>query len=454
MPEQILVAFDGDGSGTGELTWGQQDIWRSMQYERASHGIGGIRVLPAGCTVDDVAGDLRFLMERHQSLRTRLAFAADGRPLQVVASSGQVPLEIVETGDADPAEVAGRLYQPYYEAAFDYAADWPIRWAVVQQRGVATHVVGVVCHLAADGQGIAVLLADLASRDPVSGLAKGPVTGIEPLELARQQRSPAGQRQSEASLRHWERHLRAIPARRFRGSAGVRHPRYWQAIYTSPAMDVAARVIAARSGADTSVVLLAAFAVALARLTGINPVVAQIVVSNRFRPGLAGTVSPVSQAGLCVIDVTGGTFDEIAARTRQAMLRASKNAYYDPLRWQELVTAVSCERGEQIDLSCSVNDRRMLAGQAADGPPPTAGDVRAALPLSELAWGYQRDRPSQRLFLHLNGVPAVNYELCADTQFVSPADMQECLRQMESVTVAAALGAATVAGPRSARTPA
>ncbi len=443
MPEQILVAFEGEGSGTGELTWGQQDIWRSMQYERASHGIGGVRPLPAGTTVDDVAGQLRFIVERNQSLRTRLAFAGDGRPLQVLASSGQVPLEIVETGDADPAEVADGLYQPYHEQVFDYARDWPIRWAVVQQHGVPTHLAGVVCHIAADGQAIAVLLADLASRDPASGLASGPVTGVQPLELARQQRSPSGQHQSDAALRYWERHLRTIPARRFRSSADARQPRYWQAIYTSPTTDIAARMIAARTGAGTSAVLLAAFAMTLARLTGINPVVVQIVVNNRFRPGLADAVSPISQGGLCVIDVTGNTFDEVVARARQAVLRASKNAYYDPVRWQELIAAVSSERGEQIDLSCCVNDRRALAGQVDAGRPPTASDLRAAL-LSRLTWGYQRDRPSQRLFLHLNGVPEANYELCADTHFVSPTDMEECLRQMESVTVSAALGGAAL----------
>jgi hypothetical protein len=36
MTKQILVQFTGEGSGVGDLTWGQLDIWAAMQRENSS----------------------------------------------------------------------------------------------------------------------------------------------------------------------------------------------------------------------------------------------------------------------------------------------------------------------------------------------------------------------------------------------------------------------------------
>src|SRR5215472_7464121 len=106
MAEWVVVPFEGEGAGVAELSWGQREIWSVMRSVGRSLYLGGARPLPAGRTADDVAGDLRFIMTRHQSLRTRLRFMADGTPRQVVADSGEVPLEIVDAGDENPAKVA------------------------------------------------------------------------------------------------------------------------------------------------------------------------------------------------------------------------------------------------------------------------------------------------------------------------------------------------------------
>ena len=450
MTEQILVPFEGEDSGVGELTWGQHDMWRVMQRENTSLSIGGWLPLPQGSTVAGVVTDLGFLMCRYAALRTRLGFADDGRPLQVVSKSGEVPLEIVDAGDADPAETAAALHRRYHRHVFDYAREWPIRWAVIVSRGAATHLVSVISHLASDGVGVVTMLNDLASRDPVTGRAKGPVTGVQPLELARLQASPAGRRQSDAALRYWERLLRVIPARRFADSAGRRQPRFWQAYYDSPASHLAAQAVAARTQAETSTVLLAAFAVALTRVTGINPAIIQVVVNNRFRPGLAGAVTPICHHNPCVIDVADVTFDQAVTRAWRAAVGAYKLGYYDPLRRDELVSRICRERGEEIDLSCFVNDRRMQSRQEPAGQAPTADDVRAALPRSVLTWGRQRDVPGEKCYLHLNNVPdTVNYELLADTHYLAPADMEAILRGLEAVLVEAALLPAVPAGASS-----
>jgi hypothetical protein len=440
MTQQILVSFEGTSSGIGELTWGQLDIWAAMQRQRSSLCVGGAFPLPPGTTVTKIAADLRFLMCRHDCLRTRLRFAADGRPLQVVSRSGEVPLDVIDPGNADPADIAAAIHAHYEDQVFDYVREWPIRWAVIAKGTVATHLVSAISHVAIDGMGALVLHNDLARRDPVTGRANGPVTALQPLELARQQRTPAARRSSSAALRYWERTLRSIPARRFAVSADQRSPRYWQATYHSPASYLAVQKLASRSRASTSAVLLAAYAVMLSRIAASHPAVIQVVADNRFHRGFAEMASPLATSIPCVIDVAGAAFDEVVARAARTTLNAYKLAYYNPVERAELEARIGQERGEAVDVSCYFNDRRMSSRtEPAEGQQPTAREVRAALPRSVLTWGWQRDLPCDTCYLSLNNVPGtLCYELYADTRYLPPADMEACLRGLEVTVVDAA----------------
>jgi hypothetical protein len=450
---RIFVSFEGEGSGVDELSWGQRVIWGAMRMQRSSLSMGGARPLAVGRTVGDVAAVLRCVMGRHQSLRTRLRFQADGRLLQEVASSGEIPLEIVEAGDADPAGVAEALATRYKKTNFDYANEWPIRMGVVTQRGVPTHVAEVVCHLAADGFGMALLKAELTGRDCRTGLARAPVTAMPPLEQARSQRTRAVQRHGDAAMRYWERVLRAIPADRFADWPDEGQPRCLQAVYESPAVYLAVRLIAARTKVSTSQVLLAAFAVALARLTGSNPVVTLVLVNNRFRPGFAESVSPVSAPCLCVIDVADITFDEAVVRAWHSAMAADKHGYYEPNLMWDLIARVGKERGGAINLAYFFNDLRVRhrgepAGQ--NGQDGSAEDLRAALPQSTLVWGSEQDGPCDRVFLYINDVPdTLSYEAWVDARYVSSADLEAALRGLEAVAVEAALNPAASTGIRS-----
>ena len=95
MTDTVIVRFEGDGSGVAELSWGQHEIWQVMADKGDSLPIGGVRALPPGQTVADVAAGLRFVMGRHQSLRTRLRLAAGRAPQQVVHASGEIEGAVV-----------------------------------------------------------------------------------------------------------------------------------------------------------------------------------------------------------------------------------------------------------------------------------------------------------------------------------------------------------------------
>jgi hypothetical protein len=439
MANQILVQFRGEGSGVGPLTWGQRGIWRSIMRQGSSQYVGGAVPARPGATVEGMADSLGFLMGRHQSLRTRLVFDADGDPRQRVFESGEIALEVVDAGDADPLTVANDVHARYESYDFDYVAEWPVRMAAVCRDGVPTHLVAVYNHLAVDAHSLLALVDDLRARDPETGAASGPVTAIQPLEQAAQQQTPAAQRQTDGALRHWSRVLRTVTPERFDEREHEEEPRFWDLAYYSKAADLAMRSIAARLGTDTSPVLLAAYGVAMASTVGRNPVVLQIAVSNRFRPGFVGAVCPVAQSSPCLLDVADISFDQAVARAYRAAMATYLNSYYDPIQRVALVEAVNAERGADIDTQVYFNDRRDQGRDDKSDPVPTAAEIEAALSASRLEWGPHSAVLQPKFYLDVNDAPGgMEFTLTADTRYVSPEGMESFVRALESTVVDAA----------------
>ncbi|MFC7483964.1 hypothetical protein ACFQX7_33500 [Luedemannella flava] len=130
----------------------------------------------------------------------------------------------------------------------------------------ATHVVCILCHLVTDAAGSLAMMADLANLDPTTGGATAPVTATQPLDLARWQQTPAGQRRHASSLRYWEEQLRGVPSYSFSRPAERHHPRHWEGQLTSPALFLATHALARQLDVSSSHLILAAYASMLVRL--------------------------------------------------------------------------------------------------------------------------------------------------------------------------------------------
>jgi hypothetical protein len=440
---QVVVPFAGEGSGIADLTWGQVGFWQGMVDTGQSATMGGVTPLPPGMTVDQIADGLRYAVSRHQALRTRLRLADDPyRPQQVCSSEGEVPLEVVDVSGEDPAVVAETVRMAYEERNFDYENEWPVRMAVIRADGVLTHAVAIYLHLAVDATALDLLMADVLANDPTV-----PVTATQPLEQAAQQRKPAARRANESSLKHLDHVLRTVSVSRF-GQAKYGEERAFRQIrYRSPATAAAIQVVARREATNTSSVLLACFAVGLARFTGNNPVLAMILVSNRFRPGFAESVSPVVQMSPYMIDVADATLSEAVARAKASVFNTYKNAYYDPYQQDEVMDRVNTERGEDVDWSCFYNDRRMTDRAAGSGPPASPDEIRAAVPLASHEREYEPDMSTRKLYFNVDEAPGViEFVMSVDTRYFNDEDMVEVLRGMEAVAVQAALDPATPTG--------
>lgn len=433
--DRVAVTFEGPGAGSGPLSWGQIESWNAVRTLGHWMPIGGALALKPGTTVDDLAGELRHHLSRHPSLRTLLRIPADGgTPTQEVHASGRTVLEVYDSAGADPADVASVVVGRYRDAGLDFTAEYPIRMAAVLHHGVPSHVVALVSHFAADGAGVLVMFRDMLER-PAE-----PVAGRQPLDQARWQASPAGRRQNEAALRHFEGILRTMPPARFRAPATPARPRFWRAAFDSAALPLALRALTTRTGADPSAVLLAVFAMAVHATCGIDPVVVRPLVSNRFRPGLADVVCTAVQAGLCQVPVAGADFDAVLVEARRAAMSAYKLAYFDQRDLFALLDRVGAARGTRLEIGCFLNDRRDPSA-GAGGPLPTAAELTAALSRSAFDWVVRRDAPGfEPMILDVEDTATgLRCTAHTDTAYISPTDTTVLLHHLERIAVACAV---------------
>lgn len=445
--DRVLVPFEGEGAGEGELAFGQLGLWQSLA-NGVSRTVAYVAEADPGTTVDAVADMLGFMVSRHQSLRTTLVLRDDGRtPRQRVSSAGEVPLLVVAAGEDDPADVAEAISAHWQVVLFAYETEWPVRLAAVVAEGAVTHVVTVILHTSIDAFGLSALAADIGARDPETGAPAGPVTALPPLAQAAKEATPAGRKQNERSLRYLERVLRTAPTRLLGPPRYGGEPRHAMLRYRSRAISMAIHAVAARERVDDSPALLTAFFVGAARVTGVNPLVTLMLVSNRFRPGYADSVSALIKVVPFVLDVADLTVGEAVVKAGGKALNAYKNAYYDPYEQDEVVERVARERGEDFDLSCYYNDRRQRDRVHAGVTPPTAREIRAALADSELSWKQEVRIPKSKLNLTLDDPPgAVELVLSADGRYLSRDDMAALARAIEEVAVQAAVAPSTPTG--------
>jgi len=447
--DRVLVAFAGEGAGEGELAFGQRGLWQSIELAGTATVTHIVEADP-GTTVDTVADMLGFMVGRHESLRTRLLLQDSGPPRQKVFTAGEIPLLVVAPGADDPAEVAEALTAHWKVAPFAYETEWPVRIAAIvagdSGSHTVTHVVIVFLHTSIDGFGLAALLADFRARDPETGAPAGPVSAHPPLAQAAFEASPAGRRQNEQSLRYLERVLHTAPTHQFGEPRyeGERH--YTMLRYRSRAMNMAVHAITARDRLHESPALVASFVVGVGRVAGVNPLLTMMMVSNRFRPGYADSVSALIKVVPFALDVADLTMGEAVARVSGKALNAYRNAYYDAYEQDEVVSRVEGERGEEFDLSCYFNDRRRRDRVYA-GAAPTAAEIRAALADSELSWKQDAKIPKAKLHLCVDDPPdAVELELSGDDRYFSRADLETLVRAMEEAAVQAATDPQTPTG--------
>jgi hypothetical protein len=443
--DKMFVRFAATEAGTEPLTWGQKAIFQDMQESGGQFSMRGRVDLPAAGTMADAAARVNGLLVRHASLRMRLGTGQAGRPCQEVAGSGQFGLDILTfPDDADRADVTryrDHLYATWPLERFDFQHDWPLRAAVLRHRGACLHLVFALSHLAADGGGLLLLLADLLADG--TGTVKDP-RHPDVLDIARSERTSQLRQLSGRTMRFWESRLLHIPPQTFAGTAGPNGQagqRYGQARFSSPAAHLAMLAISRRTGTDASRVTLAMIATAIGRATGMPALTLKVMVNNRFRPGMADVIAPISQNSVVTVDVADASVDEVVARTRAATVTAGMRAYYDPDDLSEVTARLDAERGYPARVTCRVNDQRamIMRPNAEADPRPAREQIQRTLAETSLTWlGPRENMHEQVLILVENRRDVVSLHMMWDLSCLTDGQVEALLRGVEDVAVEAA----------------
>ncbi|MFJ5543156.1 condensation domain-containing protein [Micromonospora chalcea] len=275
------------------LTFSQSRIWFLEQFaaHTSAYVISTAMRVHGDFRADLFAGACAEVVRRHESLRT-VFVERDGRPYQQVRAELPPDVRVEDVPAVAPGEVDAELRRREEELIgrpFDLAAGSPVRVRLLRFGPQVTGVLLNLHHLVSDRWSMGVLLRELIDcyRALLTGGPHGlPELPVQYADFARWQQEPAAQEAWAADLAYWTGQLGGAPPEI--GLVGDR-PRPREKSYRGdsvpveipPAVVSRLRALSRQENATLFMVLQAAFAVLLHRLTGDEEVVVGSPVANR-----------------------------------------------------------------------------------------------------------------------------------------------------------------------------
>ncbi|WP_155766754.1 condensation domain-containing protein, partial [Mycobacterium intracellulare] len=320
------------------LSFAQQRLWfiDQLQGPSAIYNIPAALRLTGRLDAEALGAALADVVGRHESLRTLFA-APNGTPQQVV-----IPREQVDFGwqiiDATGWS-ASRLSEAVNAAAchtFDLATEIPLRARLFRVADDEHVLVAVVHHIASDGWSVTALVRDLglayASRcaGEAPGWAPLPVQYADYTLWQRTQLGDVADSDSPiaAQLAYWEQDLAGLPERLAlptdRPYPPVADYRGASVVVDWPA-ELQQRIaqVAREHNATRFMVIQAALAVLLAKLTASSDVAVGFAIAGRRDPALDELVGFFINTLVLRVDVAGDpTVAELLAQVRARSVAA------------------------------------------------------------------------------------------------------------------------------------
>lgn len=327
-----------DGGRTGErppLSVAQEQLWFLDQLTpgQPTYNIGQATLITGRLDRAALQGALADLVARHAALRTTFAVDA-GTPYQVVAEPEDTSLSVSDlTGLAEAERETAAIRHVTDEEVgrpFDLARG-PLFRARLYLLGGERHVLALtVHHSVADGWSLRVLkreLGELYAARRAGRPATLPPPALQYPDYCVWQREQVANGGFEEQLRHWETHLRDLPA----VEPPTDRPRPAVASYRgetvatdfAPGTRAAVRGLARRFEVTDFMVLTAAFNALLSRYTQTDDIVIGTTVSGRSRPEFADLVGFLVNMVVLRTDLSGDpTFAELLGRVKDTCLAA------------------------------------------------------------------------------------------------------------------------------------
>ena len=360
------------------LSFAQQRLWFLDQLAPGSAEYNVPCVLGITGPVDTAAlgAALAAVTARHEVLRTRLVAGSDGIARQVIDPPSPFWLPVADvSGAADPSAAARDLVAADAVAPFDLAAGPLIRGCLIRV-AAGEHVLALAAHhVVFDEWSAAILRRELAALHEASGAGQPaalPPLPVQYADFAIWQRGWLTGPVLDAQLGYWREQLAGVPVLELpadRPRPPVRSTAGAVAEFTVPAQAAAGlRAVARQAGATMFMVSFAAFAVLLARYTGLDDVAAGTPIANRNRAETENLIGFFVNTLVLRADLTGDpAFTQLLARVRRTALDAY--AHQD-LPFEQLVDELVTDRDRSRTPLFQVLLDYFTDGPEADAPPP------------------------------------------------------------------------------------
>jgi len=448
------------------LSFAQQRLWFLDQLEPGSWAYNIPRALRLRGPLDRQAlgRAVAEVVRRHEILRTRYA-AMDGEPLQVIEPPGEAGLPLVDLAALPPAAreaELGRVVVREARSPFDLARGPVLRGTLVHL-GEADHAaLFTVHHIACDGWSLRLMERELgvlygAFRRGAAILpAPLPPLPVQYSDFAVWERGWLQGEVLEGHLAWWRRLLGGplppldLPADRPRPERGT--GRGGRLAFRLPG-DLAERLraLGRREGATPFMVLLAGFAVLLARTSGRDDLVLGADVTNRGRRETEGLIGFFINMLALRLDLAGNpSFRELLARVREVALGAY--AHQD-VPFEKLVEEIQPQRtaGHSPLFNVVFNfnsDARLEGDGEADG-----GALLPGLDVLPIAFDYETVRFDLTLLMS-EAADGLNASWTYSVDLFDGATVARLHERFETLLASAAarpdlrLSALAMAGPR------
>jgi amino acid adenylation domain-containing protein len=270
---------------------------------------------------------------RHESLRTVVTLV-EGRPVQSVAPFAPRVMAVSDVrGGADPWQAAMGQAEEDARTPFDLTRG-PLIRARLSRVAPDTHVMSVVLHhIAGDQWSIGIIgreLAALYNRFLTGEAGELAAQPISYRDYAVWERSPAMEAEFGRQLAYWRRQLTGLPALEL--PTDRPRPRVPSLRGTSFQVPIEEALIDAierlgrGTGSTAFMVMLAAFALLLHRITGQSDIAIGVPVANRSRQATEALVGTFVNTLVMRIDVSGNpAFSTLQERVRAVTLDAFAN---------------------------------------------------------------------------------------------------------------------------------
>ncbi|MBE7161593.1 MAG: amino acid adenylation domain-containing protein, partial [Williamsia herbipolensis] len=421
------------------LSFAQQRIWFLNQVDPTSTAYTvpiGVR-LRGPLDVVALRGAVADVVGRHEVLRTVFPSAA-GEPYQRILDPAEahVAVDVVASTDDDPGADVRAAVAPV--ATFDVTTDLPLRVRVVARADDDWLVALVAHHIAVDGQSARPLVGDLIAAYSARIAGRAPLFVPLPVQFADHalwQREAFGAADDAGSrlgrdLRWWLERLSdapsliPLPTDRPRppvasGRTGV--------VRESVPRDLAAAVdaLARTQGASTFMVVHAAVAALLARLTGTPDILVATPVSGRGGAVVDDVVGMfVSTLALRSAVDTSGSFENLLAVVRDDDIDAFDRA---EVPFDLLVDRLVHDRSEAFAPLAQV----MLAMNHAE--PVTAAAAPDGLAVEPLAVGIPAARYDLGITVTVTDVGSWDLEIVHDAGLFERTTIRRWTRMLLSI---------------------